>query len=104
MQLHVYKGGSAGVERESRRAVAQTCRLRPTPSPYRLGVLTVPRSHGAQVQASGEVACSCAGCARWGAFVRGRLPGGPAWPQYEVLTAEFVAGLAAYLRQAVAPK
>lgn len=57
---------------------------------------------GPQVRASGEVACSCARCARWAAYVRGRLPGGPAWPQYEVLTAEFVAGLAAYMRQAAA--
>jgi len=46
---------------------------------------------------SGEVRCECAGCARWAAFVRGRLPEGPAWPQYEVFTREFVAGLAAYL-------
>lgn len=57
---------------------------------------------GAQVRASGEVACSCARCARWAAYTRGRLPGGPAWPQYEALTAEFVAGLAAHLRRAAA--
>ncbi|KAK9832727.1 hypothetical protein WJX81_004832 [Elliptochloris bilobata] len=50
-----------------------------------------------QVGPSGEISCSCSECARWGAYVRGRLPGGPAWPQYEAFTAEFVADLAAYL-------
>ena len=51
-----------------------------------------------QVGHSGEVRCACAGCARWQTFVRGQQRGGPAWPQYEVFTAEFVDALAAYLR------
>ena len=44
----------------------------------------------------GEARCSCARCSRWDRFVRGEEPGG--WPRYEVITAELVAGLAAWLR------
>ena len=44
----------------------------------------------------GEARCSCDRCSRWDRFVRGEDPGG--WPRYEVITAELVAGLAAWLR------
>jgi len=44
----------------------------------------------------GEARCSCDRCSRWDRFVRGGDPGG--WPRYEVITAELVAGLAAWLR------
>eukprot|EP00227_Mantoniella_beaufortii_P017705 CAMPEP_0197589410 /NCGR_PEP_ID=MMETSP1326-20131121/10371_1 /TAXON_ID=1155430 /ORGANISM="Genus nov. species nov., Strain RCC2288" /LENGTH=154 /DNA_ID=CAMNT_0043154343 /DNA_START=161 /DNA_END=621 /DNA_ORIENTATION=+ len=52
-----------------------------------------------EVDGQGQVTCACAGCARWKAYTAGRLGAPwPAWPQYEVLTREHVASLAAYLR------
>ena len=54
-----------------------------------------------QVDHLGRVSCACAGCARWKSYVAGDLRPSPPWPsypQYEVLTREHVAALAAYLR------
>lgn len=51
-----------------------------------------------QVAHTGVVSCGCVGCARWQAFLEGRLPGGPTWRQYEVWTRDYVTALAAYLR------
>ena len=51
------------------------------------------------VDATGAVTCTCSGCERWSKYVAGTL--GERWPtykQYEVLTAEYVAKLARYLR------
>jgi len=51
------------------------------------------------VDATGAVTCTCSGCERWSKYVAGTL--GERWPtykQYEVLTAEYVAQLARYLR------
>ena len=52
--------------------------------------------HPMEVESHGEARCSCDRCSRWDRFVRGEDPGG--WPRYEVITAELVAGLAAWLR------
>lgn len=52
--------------------------------------------HPMEVESHGEARCSCDRCSRWDSFVRGKDPGG--WPRYEVITAELVAGLAAWLR------
>ena len=51
------------------------------------------------VDATGAVTCTCSGCERWSKYVAGTL--GERWPtykQYEVLTTEYVAQLARYLR------
>ena len=50
-----------------------------------------------QVAPTEVVSCGCGECARWQAFVEGRLPGGPTWRQYEVWTREYLTALAAYL-------
>ena len=52
--------------------------------------------HPMEVESHGAARCSCDRCSRWDRFVRGEEPGG--WPRYEVITAELVAGLAAWLR------
>ena len=52
--------------------------------------------HPMEVASHGAARCSCDRCSRWDRFVRGEDPGG--WPRYEVITAELVAGLAAWLR------
>ena len=52
--------------------------------------------HPMEVESHGAARCSCDRCSRWDRFVRGDDPGG--WPRYEVITAELVAGLAAWLR------
>ena len=52
--------------------------------------------HPMEVESHGAARCSCDRCSRWDRFVRGEDPGG--WPRYEVITAELVAGLAAWLR------
>eukprot|EP00873_Tetraselmis_striata_P014575 jgi/Tetstr1/434839/TSEL_002554.t1 len=50
-----------------------------------------------QVNGKGHVTCVCARCVAWKQYVRGELPGGPPWPQYEVFTEEHIRGLAAYI-------
>ena len=52
--------------------------------------------HPMEVESHGAARCSCDRCSRWDRFVRGEDPGG--WPRYEMITAELVAGLAAWLR------
>ncbi|CAL8464710.1 g4245 [Coccomyxa elongata] len=52
-----------------------------------------------EVAPNGVVSCGCEECARWQAFLEGRLPGGPTWRQYEVWTREYVTALAAYMWQ-----
>ena len=44
------------------------------------------------------MSCGCAGCGEWRAYLGSRLPDGPGFRQYEVLTADLVAALAACLR------
>ena len=66
-----------------------------------------------QVQPDGSLLCSCMGCQRWQAFLHGDLLERQPWAgppshhpglrQYEVLTQELIAGLAAYLRQPCLP-
>lgn len=51
-----------------------------------------------QVDASGTISCSCSSCLAWDQYVKGQLPGGPAFPQYEVLTSDFIGALADYIR------
>ena len=51
-----------------------------------------------QVGSSGTLSCKCSACSRWKAYVKGELPGGPSWRQYEVWTQCYVHALATYLR------
>ncbi len=51
-----------------------------------------------QVDSRGRVACICAGCLRWRAFLNGQ-PADATRTRYEVHTREHVAALASYLQQ-----
>ena len=53
-----------------------------------------------QVGPSGTLNCKCSACVRWKLYVKGELPGGPTWRQYEVWTQCYIQALAAYLRHA----
>ena len=49
---------------------------------------------------TGAVSCACAGCERWKRYITGTLgEGWPTFPQYEVITADYVTQLARYLRR-----
>lgn len=53
-----------------------------------------------QTGPSGTLHCKCRACCRWKLYVKGELPGGPTWRQYEVWTQCYIQTLAAYLRHA----
>ena len=53
-----------------------------------------------QIGSSGALTCDCNPCLRWKLYVKGELPGGPTWRQYEVWTQCYIQALAAYLRHA----
>jgi len=50
-----------------------------------------------QVSDAEHVLCGCRGCQRWKDFLNGHRHDGGGWPQYEVLSREFVTMLAEYL-------
>jgi len=64
----------------------------------RFGLLRGDASGCAPSEQHGVFGCACADCARWHAFVAGKLPAeGGDHPRYEVFTAPHVAALAALL-------
>eukprot|EP00959_Pyramimonas_sp_CCMP1952_P013100 276908-Pyramimonas_sp.AAC.2 len=50
-----------------------------------------------QVSDAGRVFCLCSNCERWKAFLDGHHSEGAGWPQYEVITRDFISLLADYI-------